>query len=113
MPHSSCQEPTSNPTVVPWALTATGPCRISTYSSLHLPTIIISRGSLPVRATALPESLRKININIRINVFVRASNKNVYSDINLVFLKISERVVACTAALSVTHILSMELFWFQ
>jgi len=64
MPHSPCQEPTSNPTVVPWALKATGPCRISTYSSLHLPTIIINRGRLPVRAAALPEILRKININI-------------------------------------------------
>jgi len=64
MPHSPCQEPTSNPAVVPWALKATGPCRISTYSSLHLPTIIISRGRSSVRAATLPETLRKIIINI-------------------------------------------------
>jgi hypothetical protein len=56
VPHLPCQEPTSNPAAAPWALRVTGPCRISRYSSLHLPTVTVSRGNLSIRAARIQPS---------------------------------------------------------
>jgi hypothetical protein len=46
------------------------------------------------RAATIPENLRRIKLNIGINVFVRTPNEQFIQVISLIFLKISWRAAA-------------------